>query len=147
MALQRALELLRAQGRPMTVVTTAAETDAWFHGPDLIGLGYVSDETLRALYELSDGLVTPTLYEAGSFPVFEAMMVGRPVACSRIPPLVEQLERDGAEAELFDPNDPADSARRSGGSAAWDRSSGRASCATTALRSAAAAGPMSPTGT
>jgi glycosyltransferase involved in cell wall biosynthesis len=108
MALQRALELLRAQGRPMTVVTTAAETDAWFHGPDLIGLGYVSDETLRALYELSDGLVTPTLYEAGSFPVFEAMMVGRPVACSRIPPLVEQLERDGAEAELFVPNDPAD---------------------------------------
>ena len=30
------------------------------------------------------------------------------MACSRIPPLVEQLERDGAEAELFDPNDPAD---------------------------------------
>jgi glycosyltransferase involved in cell wall biosynthesis len=108
MALERALEQLRAAGRPMTVVTTSDQTDTWFHGPDLIGLGYVSDETLRALYELSDGLVTPTLYEAGSFPMFEAMMVGRPVACSRIPPLVEQLERDGAEAELFDPNDPAD---------------------------------------
>jgi glycosyltransferase involved in cell wall biosynthesis len=108
MALQRALELMRSRGRPVSVVTTGAETDAWFHGPDLIGLGYVSDDTLRALYELSDGLVTPTLYEAGSFPVFEAMMVGRPVACSRIPPLVEQLERDGAVAELFDPNAPAD---------------------------------------
>ena len=107
-ALERALEILRAEGRPMTVVTTSAETDSWYHGPDLLGLGYVSDDTLRALYEMSDGLVTPTLYEAGSFPVFEAMMVGRPVACSRIPPLVEQLERDGAEAELFDPNDPAD---------------------------------------
>ena len=35
-------------------------------------------------------------------------MVGKPVACSSIPPLVEQLERDGAVAELFDPNDPAD---------------------------------------
>ena len=108
MALQRALEQLRAAGRPLTVVTTSDETDTWFHGPDLIGLGYVSDDDLRALYDLSDGLVTPTLYEAGSFPMFEAMMVGRPVACSRIPPLVEQLERDGAEAELFDPNDPAD---------------------------------------
>jgi hypothetical protein len=107
-ALERALEILRAQGRPMNVVTTSAETDSWYHGPDLLGLGYVSDDTLRALYEMSDGLVTPTLYEAGSFPVFEAMMVGRPVACSRIPPLVEQLERDGATAELFDPTDPVD---------------------------------------
>ena len=107
----------------------------------------MSDETLRALYELSDGLVTPTLYEAGSFPVFEAMMVGRPVACSRIPPLVEQLERDGAEAELFDLNDPADIAAALRRLRGRGPSGARASYATTASRSAAAAGPTSPTGT
>ena len=75
-ALERALELLRAAGKPMHVVTTSDLTEMWYHGPDMIGIGYVSDDTLRALYELSDGLVTPTLYEAGSFPVFEAMIVG-----------------------------------------------------------------------
>ena len=92
----------------MTVITTSDQTDIAYHGPDMIGIGYVTDDTLRALYDMSDGLVTPTLYEAGSFPIFEAMMVGKPVVCSRIPPIVEQLERDGAEAELFDPNDPID---------------------------------------
>jgi glycosyltransferase involved in cell wall biosynthesis len=107
-ALERALERLRAAGRPQTVVTTSEGTDVWYHGPDLLGIGYVDDDALRALYELCDGLVTPTLYEAGSFPIFEAMIVGRPVACSAIPPIVEQLERDGAIAELFDPTDPAD---------------------------------------
>lgn len=107
-ALVRALELLRASGHPQAIVTTSHVADLLFHGPDLVGLGYVTDEELHMLYALSDGLVTTTLYEAGSFPIFEAMMVGRPVACSRIPPLVEQLGRDGATAELFDPTDPAD---------------------------------------
>jgi hypothetical protein len=39
------------------------------------------------------------------------MLAGLPVACSRIPALVEQLERDGAFAQLFDPADPEDVAR------------------------------------
>jgi glycosyltransferase involved in cell wall biosynthesis len=34
------------------------------------------------------------------------MVAGLPVACSSIPPLIEQLERDGAYAERFDPADP-----------------------------------------
>ena len=75
-------------------------------GPDLIGLGYVPAADLAALRLLSGGIVQTSLYEAGSFPVFEAMLAGLPVACSRIPAIVEQLERDGAFAELFDPADP-----------------------------------------
>jgi glycosyltransferase involved in cell wall biosynthesis len=80
----------------------------FFHGPDLIGLGYIRASEVRALYELCDGIVQPTLYEAGSFPLFEAMAMHKPVAISQIPPIVEQVERAGATAELFDPLDPVD---------------------------------------
>jgi glycosyltransferase involved in cell wall biosynthesis len=101
-----ALDRLRAAGRPITVVATGSGTDHAYWGPDLIGLGYVPAADLAAIRSLASGVVQTTLYEAGSFPVFEAMLAGIPVACSRIPPLLEQLERDGAYAELFDPGDP-----------------------------------------
>ena len=106
-----ALARLRREGRPLTVVATGSGTDHAYWGPDLIGLGYVPSADLAALRALASGLVQTTLYEAGSFPVFEAMLAGLPVACSRIPALSEQLERDGAFAELFDPADPDDLAR------------------------------------
>jgi glycosyltransferase involved in cell wall biosynthesis len=106
-----ALDRLRRAGTPVTVVATGSGTDHAYWGPDLIGLGYVPAADLAALRLLSGGIVQTSLYEAGSFPVFEAMLAGLPVACSRIPPIVEQLERDGAFAELFDPCDPDDAAR------------------------------------
>ena len=101
-----ALDRLRRAGRPVTVVATGSGTDHAYWGPDLIGLGYVPAEDLEAIRVLASGLVQTTLYEAGSFPVLEAMVIGLPVACSSIPPLIEQLERDGAYAEQFDPADP-----------------------------------------
>lgn len=109
-ALECALRALRRDGRPVPVIATGMGTE-FFHGPDLIGLGYLKAREVQALYELSDGIVQTTLYEAGSFPLFEAMALGKPVAISRIPPIVEQLERTGGVAELFDPLDPADVAR------------------------------------
>jgi glycosyltransferase involved in cell wall biosynthesis len=63
---------------------------------------------LQALYEESDGIVQTTLYEAGSWPMWEANVVGKPAAISRIPSVVEQVERLGTVAELFDPLDPDD---------------------------------------
>ena len=104
--LAAALDLLRARSRPMTVVATGAGTAA-FQGPDLLGLGYVTGRELTVLYDLASAMVQTTLYEAGSFPMWEAMLAGLPVACSAIPPLLEQLERQGTTAETFDPGDPA----------------------------------------
>jgi glycosyltransferase involved in cell wall biosynthesis len=105
--LESALRVLRKDGRLVSVIASGMGTE-FFHGPDLIGLGYTRAWEVRALYELCDGIVQPTLYEAGSFPLFEAMTMRKPVAISRIPPIVEQVERAGATAELFDPLDPVD---------------------------------------
>jgi glycosyltransferase involved in cell wall biosynthesis len=105
--LESALRVLRKDGRPVPVIASGMGTE-FFHGPDLIGLGYIRASEVRALYELCDGIVQPTLYEAGSFPLFEAMAMHKPVAISKIPPIVEQVERAGATAELFDPLDPVD---------------------------------------
>jgi glycosyltransferase involved in cell wall biosynthesis len=109
-ALSSALRILRRQGRPITVVASGMATEL-YNGPDRIGVGYISARELQALYELSVGMVQTTLYEAGSFPMVEAMAAGKPVAISRIPPIIEQCERVGVLAELFDPHDPADVAR------------------------------------
>jgi glycosyltransferase involved in cell wall biosynthesis len=106
-----ALRRLRLAGTPVTVVATGSGTDLAYWGPDLVGLGYVPAADLAALRALASGLVQSTLYEAGSFPVFEAMLAGLPVACSSIPAIAEQLARDGGHAALFDPLDPEDAAR------------------------------------
>jgi glycosyltransferase involved in cell wall biosynthesis len=113
-ALDAALRLLRRDGRPVTVVASGDGTEVNYHGPDLIGLGYIGSRELQALYEDCDGIVQTTLYEAGSFPMLEAMVVGKPVAISRIAPVMEQIEREGIVAELFDPLDPEDIARALG---------------------------------
>lgn len=106
-ALMAALRLLRADGRPVKVVASGMATEL-FHEPDLHGLGYISARELQALYAECAGVVQTTLYEAGSFPMAEALIAGRPVAISRVPPIVEQVERQRAVVELFDPLDPSE---------------------------------------
>jgi glycosyltransferase involved in cell wall biosynthesis len=79
------------------------------HGRDFVGLGHVSDVELEMLYARAAALVMPTLYEAGSFPVREAMRMGCPVICSDVPPLREDLRRVGGDVALtFDPLSPGD---------------------------------------
>ena len=68
----------------------------------LISLGPVSDEALAALYGGGTLFVCPSLAEGFGLPVVEAMGLGAPVICSRIPALVELA---GAAAALFDPMD------------------------------------------
>jgi glycosyltransferase involved in cell wall biosynthesis len=68
-------------------------------------LGIVEEPVLYSLYRHCLGVVVPTLYEAGSFPLMEAILLSVPVICSRVTSLPETI--DNPEF-LFDPNDPAD---------------------------------------
>lgn len=63
-------------------------------------VGFVDFEELDYLYELCSGVVIPTLFEAGSFPLWEAFRAGRPVACSNVTSLPAQA---GDAALVFDP--------------------------------------------
>ncbi len=64
-------------------------------------LGFVPEEDLRALYQLSQFLIQPSLFEASSLPIFEAWLEGVPVACSNVSALPDQVQDS---ALLFDPN-------------------------------------------
>ena len=70
-------------------------------------LGVIPRKDLSALYQVTQLVVIPTLYEAGSFPLLEAMMSGTPVVCARTTSLPETI---GDERFTFDPRDPTDMA-------------------------------------
>lgn len=89
-------------------VVEAADRAGLQYGRDYRGLGYVDDFELECLYRLAVALITPTLYEGGGFPTREAMRAGCPVACSRIPPLVEEANLLERTAWMFDPADAQD---------------------------------------
>jgi glycosyltransferase involved in cell wall biosynthesis len=78
---------------------------------DVRGLGFVTDEEVDSLTRSARMVVSTSLYEAGCGPALDAWQFGVPVAFSRIPPFVEQLEALGVEAWTFDPRDPRDIAR------------------------------------
>jgi alpha-1,3-rhamnosyl/mannosyltransferase len=71
-------------------------------GGQLASLGPVFDEPLAALYVGATLFVCPSRAEGFGLPVLEAMGLGAPVICSRIPALVEIA---GGAATLFDPTD------------------------------------------
>lgn len=56
--------------------------------------GIVPEDELRWLYEQAVLVTIPTKYEAGSFPLFEAMMLGSPVICSNVTSLPETIGDD-----------------------------------------------------
>jgi glycosyltransferase involved in cell wall biosynthesis len=75
-------------------------------------VGYVSALELQCLYRLCRAVVIPSLFEAASFPLWEAFAAGAPAACSNVTSLPAQA---GDAALVFDPLDPqamADSVRR-----------------------------------
>jgi glycosyltransferase involved in cell wall biosynthesis len=74
-------------------------------------LGRVDRKTLAALYHQAFATLVPSLYEQGSFQIYEALQAGCPVACSRIPPFLEQCGPMGEGMVYFDPHDPGDIAR------------------------------------
>lgn len=84
-------------------------------GKDYLALGYVGDLELRCLYRLARLVVVPSLYEAGSFPLLEAILVGCPVVCARIPPIEEQAQLLEGNVTLFDPTSADDLAAKIAG--------------------------------
>jgi glycosyltransferase involved in cell wall biosynthesis len=115
-----ALGLLREAGGDVHAVFTGARTERLDgRAPGVYGLGIVPDAELLGLYARCAGVVAPSRYEAGSFPLMEAMAVGRPAAVTRIPAVVEQAERCDATALWFDPDDVPGMARVVG--ELWDR--------------------------
>ena len=74
--------------------------------------GFVSDQTLAALYRLADVFVFPSLYEGFGLPPLEAMASGTPVITSNVSSLPEVV---GDAALMIDPYEPqaiADAMRR-----------------------------------
>lgn len=66
--------------------------------------GFVSDQTLAALYRLADVFVFPSLYEGFGLPPLEAMASGCPVITSNVSSLPEVV---GDAALMIDPYDSA----------------------------------------
>ena len=66
--------------------------------------GFVTDQTLAALYRLADVFVFPSLYEGFGLPPLEAMASGTPVIASNASSLPEVV---GNAALMVDPYDPA----------------------------------------
>lgn len=64
----------------------------------------VNTRDLAGLYRDCALVIVPTLYEGGgSGPVAEACLLGKPVVCSRIPQIEEQLAAHGCQAAFCDP--------------------------------------------
>jgi len=70
--------------------------------------GYISDDELRALYQMCRVFFFPSLYEGLGLPVLEAMMCGAPVAAANTSSVPEFT---GPAAWLADPASSADMAR------------------------------------
>jgi len=71
-------------------------------------LGFVSIAELYSLYIYSDLVVIPTLYEAGSFPLIEAMSLKKPVICSNVTSLPETI---GDNRFVFNPDNEIEMAK------------------------------------
>jgi len=68
----------------------------------VVELGHVPDEEIPALYNATDLLLFPSLYEGFGWPPLEAMASGTPVVCSRAGSLDEVV---GDAALTADPED------------------------------------------
>ena len=66
-------------------------------------LGKVSREELNSLYQHAVATIVPSLYEQGSFPIYESIFLNCPAACSDIPSLREQCQGFGEDMLYFDP--------------------------------------------
>lgn len=113
----RALRVLKKRGKARHLVLTGAasgrvnlRTLAEENGVDdcVTHLGFVEPSALLHLYRRAKLVTIPTLFEAGSFPMFEAFANGCPVVASSVCSLPAQA--DGA-AILVDPSDAAELAQ------------------------------------
>ncbi|NDJ76063.1 MAG: glycosyltransferase family 4 protein [Chloroflexi bacterium] len=106
-----ALALLRDRGLRVNLICTGHQGEYYYDaiqprldalklGEQVRFLGLVPAEDLRALYQLAQFLIHPTLFEASSSVIGEAWRDGLPVTCANVTALPD-LVLDGAV--LFDP--------------------------------------------
>lgn len=99
----RTLKILKDRGRDIYWVTTGAKQDHYHEiiDPMIKELGLsqqvqftdiISQEDLIGLYKVARLVVIPTLYEAGSGPLFESMRFEIPVICSNVTSLPDSIE-------------------------------------------------------
>ena len=82
--------------------------DKYAKDPEIMRLGYVPDEELRAIYNLTTLYCQPSLYEGFGLPVLEAFACGAPVLISKTQALVEIAGDAAAIANSKDQKDMAD---------------------------------------
>lgn len=111
-----AFNLLKKDLKDISLVCTGNKTNYYFKELEPLieqfGLenniyfeGIVEDKYLFNLYHNCDGVVIPTLYEAGSFPLMESMLLGVPVICSNVTSLPDTIED---QRFIFNPYDVTD---------------------------------------
>jgi glycosyltransferase involved in cell wall biosynthesis len=107
----RALAKLRDSGVTVPLLLTGSrlagvDLDALVATTGATGLvrhlGFLSPLQLQAVTEGASAMIVPTLFEAASFPIWEAFRLGVPVACSDVTSLPRQV---GDAALVFDPYD------------------------------------------
>jgi glycosyltransferase involved in cell wall biosynthesis len=82
--------------------TIAARAESLGLSEAVLFAGLVAEDELSWLYQHAALVVIPTEYEAGSYPLYEAMSVGAPVICSDVTSLPETI---GDRRFLFSPYD------------------------------------------
>ncbi|MFZ0455992.1 MAG: glycosyltransferase family 1 protein [Ignavibacteriaceae bacterium] len=116
LALIEALNILRQKGKNIQLICTGNKKEYFkdviqkrlieFNLQEEIKfLGIVPESDLISLYKLTRLVVIPTLYEAGSGPLYEAMRYSIPVICSNVTSLPDTMNNDEF---VFNPNDPAE---------------------------------------
>lgn len=110
--LLKAMKLLKDNGKELFLVSTGNKTDYYnviakfLKENNMEGnaffTGIVSEEDLIGFFKNTSLVVIPTLYEAGSGPLFEAMRYGAPAICSNVTSLPDTVKDDRF---IFDPKD------------------------------------------
>lgn len=106
----KALKLLKEKGVSIKLICSGGQNEYYnFLENEIIQhnlqddvkfIGIVSEEELFNLYKFSRLVVIPSLYEAGSGPLIEAIWLGLPVICSNVTSLPKTI---GDERFIFDP--------------------------------------------
>lgn len=113
--LLEAIKRVRNDGIDIRLISTGNKTDFFasikqkIESLELLPfvhfLGIVPEADLIGLYKNSALVVIPTLYEAGSGPLYESMRYGVPVICSNVTSLPDTVANDDF---IFDPNSVTD---------------------------------------
>jgi glycosyltransferase involved in cell wall biosynthesis len=110
-AVLEAMSLLKSEGMKVFWVSTGNKTKYYSIlekrvkelglEDQVVFTGIVPEADLRGFYDMAMLMVIPTLYEAGSGPLFESMRYQTPVICSNVTSLPETINNDEF---VFDPN-------------------------------------------